>query len=408
MNTFWRVAIYEYQRNVFKKSFILLLLSVPFFIVLSIGMGMFMERIRDDSDPVGYVDHAGVLANAVTASQLGIEYDSPVDFIPYASEEEARAVLETGEIQAYYVLPAVYPETLQVELVHIDQPGENVQRQFHDFLQINILSSQPSEIARRVAQGTSVNVRSLDGLRLIPDDGPPFGLLMPLFITMAFLFMILMTSGYTMSAVADEKENRTMEVLITSIPPGRLIGGKIIGIVAIGLTLLITWTLVVILGIVIARQFGVEWFNNLSMDWRAVAATIIIAIPTYALAVSLMTAIGAMVTTVQEGQSVSAIFFILLAAPIYTSAVFIKNPHTPLAVTLSLLPFTALMTIGMRNLFTIVPGWQVLVSVIVQTVCVLGGLWLAGRALQVGILQYGQRLNLRKLLRPAKFKEPIS
>jgi len=406
MNTFWRVALYEYQRNVFKKSFILLLLSVPFFIVLSIGMGMFMERIRDDSDPVGYVDHAGVLANAVTASQLEIEYDSPVDFIPYASEEEARAVLETGEIQAYYVLPAVYPETLQVELVHIDQPGENVQRQFHDFLQINILSSQPTEIARRVAQGTSVNVRSVDGLRLIPDDGPPFGLLMPLFITMAFLFMIMMTSGYTMSAVADEKENRTMEVLITSIPPGRLIGGKIIGIVAIGLTLLITWTLVVILGIVVARQFGVEWFNNLSMDWRAVAATIIIAIPTYALAVSLMTAIGAMVTTVQEGQSVSAIFFILLAAPIYTSAVFIKNPHTPLAVTLSLLPFTALMTIGMRNLFTIVPGWQVLVSVIVQTVCVLGGLWLAGRALQVGILQYGQRLNLRKLLRPGNKKEP--
>jgi len=79
---------------------------------------------------------------------------------------------------------------------------------------------------------------------------------------MAFLFMIMMTSGYTMSAVADEKENRTMEVLITSIPPGRLIGGRIIGIVSIGLTLLITWTLVIILGIVVARQFGVGWFNT--------------------------------------------------------------------------------------------------------------------------------------------------
>jgi len=245
--------------------------------------------------------------------------------------------------------------------------------------------------------GTDVTVRSLDGRRTIPAGGPTFGLLMPLFITMAFLFMILMSSGYTMSAVADEKENRTMEVLVTSISSTRLIAGKILGIVAIGLTLLFTWTLVIITGILVARQLGVGWFTDLSMDWRAILAILVIAIPAYALAIALMTAIGAMVTTTQEGQSVSSIFFILHLAPLYISWAFLKDPHGPLAVALSLSPFTALMTIGMRNLFTIVPTWQILVSMAVQIVCALGAFWLAGRSFRLGMLRYGQRLRWRSL-----------
>jgi ABC-2 type transport system permease protein len=111
-----------------------------------------------------------------------------------------------------------------------------------------------------------------------------------------------------------------------------------------------------------------------------------------------MTAIGAAVTTTQEGQSVSAIFFVLHLAPLYISWIFINNPHGPLAVSLSILPFTALMTTGMRNLFTIVPTWQILLSIVVQIVCALGALWLAGRALRLGMLRYGQRLTLRGLL----------
>jgi len=61
MNKLWPVAAYEYRRNVFKKSFILMLLSVPFFIAFSIGLGFFLESRQDNSLPVGYVDHARVL-----------------------------------------------------------------------------------------------------------------------------------------------------------------------------------------------------------------------------------------------------------------------------------------------------------------------------------------------------------
>ena len=98
------------------------------------------------------------------------------------------------------------------------------------FLRLNLLSGQSPETAYRAASGVDFIVRSIDGKREVPAaSGPTFGLLMPLFIAMAFLFMLLMSSGYTMSAMADEKENRTMEVLVTSISPMQLIGGKILG-----------------------------------------------------------------------------------------------------------------------------------------------------------------------------------
>jgi ABC-2 type transport system permease protein len=402
MKHLWRVALFEYQRNVFKKSFILLLISVPTFITFSIGQGIFLESLEDNPLPVGYVDQAGVFTNALTAPEIAsswvAKYDESVPFIAYASEDEAVSALNDGIIQMYYVLPSDYDETRRVQQIYIEKPGENAERQFYDFMQINLLSSQSPEIAYRAAVGTSVTVRSMDGSRAVPSGGPTFGLLMPLFIAMAFLFMILMSSGYTMSAVAEEKENRTMEVLVTSTSTTRLIAGKISGIITIGLTLLFTWTLVILIGIGVARQLGVGWFQDLSLDWRTILTTLVIAIPAYALAIALMTAIGAMVTTTQEGQSVSAIFFILHLAPLYVSWSFINDPHGPLALSLSLLPFTALMTIGMRNLFTIVPAWQVLVSVAVQIVCTLGAFWLAGRSLRLGILRYGQRLTWRRLL----------
>jgi len=401
MKHLWRVAIYEYQRNVFKKSFILLLLSIPTFITFSIGLGLFMESLEDNPLPVGYVDHANIFTAMATAPQIGStwssNYDEVVDFIAYPSEVQATAALKDGAIQVYYVFPPDYAETRRVEQFYIAKPGENAERQFYDFMQINLLSSLPPEIAYRTAAGTDVTVRSIDGSRTVPSGGPTFGLLAPLFITMAFLFMILMSSGYTMSAVADEKENRTIEVLVTSISPTHLIAGKILGIVAIGLTLLFTWMLEIIISIAAARLLGVGWFQDLSLDWSTILATLAVAVPAYALAIALMTAIGAMVTTTQEGQSVSAIFFILHLVPFYISWSFINNPHGLLAVSLSLLPFTALITIGMRNLFTIVPTWQILVSMGVQIICALGAFWLAGRSLRLGMLRYGQRLTWRGL-----------
>jgi ABC-2 type transport system permease protein len=401
MNKFWRVALYEYQRNVFKKSFLMTLFSVPLMMALSIGTGFVIETARDKDQPVGYVDQAGVLAKAIPAP-AGSSFDAPVELIAFQTEADAQASLEAGEIQAYYLLPADYLKTRHVRLVYLKEPGDNAARQFYDFLQINLMSSLSPELASRAAAGTDFTVRSMDGRREVPDSGPTFGLLMPLIVTGAFLALLFMSSGYLMSALTEEKENRTIEILATSVSEKQMIGGKVLGILAIGLTLLATWTLVAMLGIFLAARAGVGWFQDLGMDWSIILASAAIAIPAYVLAAALMAALGAMVSTTQEGQSISIIFVFLHIAPIYISWGFLNHPNDSFAVLLSILPFTSLMTVGMRNLFSSVPAWQVAASVGVQTLCALAGIWLAGRAFRLGMLRYGQRLSGRSLLSSKK------
>ena len=85
--------------------------------------------------------------------------------------------------------------------------------------------------------------------------------------------------------------------------------------------------------------------------------------------------------------------------PCYLAWALIKTPNAPLPIVLSLLPFTALMTISLRNIFVVVPAWQVAVSAAVQTMCAVGAIWLAGRAFRLGMLRYGQRLRWRELLK---------
>jgi ABC-2 type transport system permease protein len=396
MPKLWRIAVYEYRRNVFKRSFILALLSVPLMIGLNIGIGLFMESRENDNSPVGYVDHAGLLSDPIAAPVTGSR--EAIAFISFQTEDDARSALESGHIQAYYVLAADYSQTKDVKLFYLEEPGGNATRQFYDFIQINLLADQPTDLARRAALiGESVTVRSLDGSRELPGGGPPFGIIMPILIGFAFLFLLLMSSGYLMQAVVDEKENRTMEMLATSVSPTQLVGGKVLGIIGVSFTQLILWTLIAVLGILIASSAGIDWFQDPRLDWGIILATVALAIPTYVLASAIMTAVGATVTSAQESQSMGALFFILHLAPLYLAWAIVQTPNAVLPVALSFLPFTALLTVTLRNIFAAVPMWQVAVSVAIQTLCAAGAIWLAGRAFRLGMLRYGKRLNLREI-----------
>lgn len=392
----WRVALHEYKRNVFKKSFIFVLLSVPLMIGFTVALGIFMESQGINTEPVGYVDLAGLFDNPMPLED--VSPSRAVEFVPFESEDDALRELEAGELQAYYVVPTDYFETTRVELKYLEEPGKNATRQFYDFIQLNLLSDHPPEIAHLATGGTSVSVRSADGSRFLPGGEMSLATALPLLVGVAFAVLLVMSSGFIMQAVADEKENRTMEVLVTSLSPAKLIGGKILGVIAISLTQLIVWVAFAVLGVFIATYAGVEGLDDLDIDWGSVLATVGVGLPAYAVAAGLMAAIGATVTNVQEGQSVGAVFFTLHMIPIYLAMVVLETPNAPLPIALTFAPFTGLLTISMRQIFTTIPLRQVAAVIAVNAVYAAGALWLAGRALRLGMLRYGQRLRWRELL----------
>jgi ABC-2 type transport system permease protein len=404
MSKIWNVARYDIRRHVFTKGFIFVLLSVPFFIAIAAGSGYLAQSYEQNYAPVGYVDHAGILTNPIPAP-----VEKPVELIPYENEDQARQALDAEEIQAYYVLSADYWETRSVELVYLEDPGNNAKSQFYDFMQINLLADQPSEIAHRAAEGDNLILRSVDGRREFPEGGPPLGSVIPLIVGVAFIGLLLFSAGYMLEGVVEEKENRTMEVMLTSISPSRMISGKVLGVVGISFTQLITWILFGILVIFIGANVAeMSWFQNLKLDWGGILMVAAIGIPSYFMASALMFAIGSTVTESQEAQSVGVFFYFVFMSPLFFIVAIIEDPNGPITTAMTLLPFTSLMTIGFRNMLSTVPLWQFALSLVIQIACAIGAIWLAARAFRLGMLLYGQRISLKDVLRksePATLQE---
>jgi len=106
MSKLWLVCRYEYRLNVFKKSFLLVLLSVPLYFALILVMGIVMEATQKNDAPVGYVDQSGLLSDPVTAP--GIDPDKAITIIAFTDRAEALAALDAQAVQAVYILAPDY------------------------------------------------------------------------------------------------------------------------------------------------------------------------------------------------------------------------------------------------------------------------------------------------------------
>jgi ABC-2 type transport system permease protein len=223
--------------------------------------------------------------------------------------------------------------------------------------------------------------------------------LLPPFVGIAFLLLLMMSSGYLMGTVVEEKENRTIELLATSISSAQLMGGKIAGVVAISLTQLASWIAFAGLALFIGGHvLKIEVIQNLSLDLRIILPIAVLGVPAYIMIAALLTAVGATVTESQEAQQVTGLFMLPLWLPFWFAPVLIENPNSSLAVALSLFPPTSLTAVILRQMFSQIPPWQLAASFAILTLCALGAVWLAGRAFRLGMLRYGQRLNWRELL----------
>jgi ABC-2 type transport system permease protein len=222
-------------------------------------------------------------------------------------------------------------------------------------------------------------------------------IMLPLFIAMLFLFVIMGASGYFLQVVTDEKENRTMEIMLTSVSPAQLIGGKSLGLVAVGLTQVAVWLGSIFIAWIVAQQFF-EILRDVKLPWDVLVIFAIFFLPSYAIVAGMMICIGAIVTELQEGQQISGVINLLFTFPIFFAALVFADPNSPLLIILSFWPTTSLMTIVMRWGFTIVPLWQVAISWLICVVSGIAIIWIASRIFRLGMLRYGQRITLKAAL----------
>jgi len=390
MKKTWLVAKHQFVKEVSKRSFIFVLFCLPIFLLLSIGLGLLIARLESKSATLGYVDQAGILVQSLPDSE---EYDSKL--VPFVSQENALAALDEGQIDGYYLIAGDYRESKDAELVFYESPPYQAIRLFEDTVRFNLLSGQPDIVVGRMLEGAMVTIRATEANREFVGGDPSFGHFLPLIIAAMFAFLIMTTSGYMTEVIVDEKENRTMEIVVTSLSTGRMMAGKILGALGIAFVQLATWVffLVAILWLG-GNVLELSWLQSINPVWSDIFKVVIVAIPTYLCIAALMTIIGSSLVDSQEASQAAMLSMIFLFLPIYAFVPIASNPNGPLALGLTFFPTTSITTVALRSLFIEVPTWQIGVSAAIALSTAFILIWMAGKTFRLTMLRYGQRLKL--------------
>jgi len=188
---------------------------------------------------------------------------------------------------------------------------------------------------------------------------------------------------------------------VTSVSPGQLMTGKILGDLMVGLTQLVIW----IIFLVIALEFIPAFIpvgEAPKVDPAYLLLIIATMLPAFIMISAAMGAIGATATESREAQQIAGWFTIPIMIPLWFITAIMLNPNGGLSVGLSLFPLTAPIALPLRAMFTTVPAWQIIMVILALILLAVFSLWLSGRIFRLGMLRYGKRVRLREAFERAR------
>lgn len=391
----WCIFKHEYIRRVKTKGFIFAVISMPLLLLLAAGLGVLSMRMQANTQPIGFIDQSGFFKNAVIPEKSFAFASTSIEMIEYSDLETGVSAVEIGEIQAFFAIQQDYISSGEIEVFTLERPGENAFDRIRDYLREELISGQDEKTKIRIESGSDFTIQSLDGAQQT-NMRDWFLVFFPFAVSLIFIIVINISGGYLLQSVVDEKENRTMELIMTSVSPDQLMTGKILGNLSVGLTQLFIWF-----------SFAVLWLAGLKVLFnygqtpqiQTIHLVILfgIILPAFILIAALMTLVSTTATELREAQQVSVLFTLPMVSPSWFAPAILQHPGNPLIAFLSIFPFTAVVTMSMRISVSLVPAWQLILAVIVMWGSATGALLLASRAFRLGMLQYGKRLSLKQI-----------
>lgn len=388
------VARHELLTNLARRSFLLATIGVP---ALTIGLMLlvtavtFQYAVNNDIGAVGFADESGLFAGASTGN-------TPLTAYPTAND--AEAAFKSGGLGAYFIIPADYLATGNILLYTRAGLPETLQGEIDRFLASHLSAGVNDETAQRLLDPVTLGLYLQDSGRTIGSDAIVMLFIVPLVFMMIFMLALQSASSYLMSGVVEEKSNRIMEVLITSLTPSQLLRGKILGLGVLALIQVSIWVAAAAIGLQLGQS--VPALNGITLQADIVAWAFIFFLFDFFLLAAIMAAIGAVVGSEQESRQISGLFTVVLVIPIFFLTQFITDPNGSVAVFFTLFPLTAPVAIILRMGMTAVPIEQILLSLLILIVTTLAAAWIGGRIFGWSLLMYGKRPGLRAIFRAVR------
>jgi ABC-2 type transport system permease protein len=283
--------------------------------------------------------------------------------VAFPDQPAASQALEVGQIRAYYVIPGDYVATGDIFYVRPDfnpltafDQGDTMKR----LLRLNLLGGN-EKLADQSQYPLNMEIVLLAPASQRPEDNM-LTFYLPYGVMMLFYIIIMVSSSLLLSSVTKEKENRVMEILMSTLTSRQLLAGKITGLGIAGLLQAFLWMLT---GFLLLRASGsvFQLLAAFQLPPSIVAWGLLFFVLGYAVYASLMAAIGALVPNLREASQATFIVILPLLVPMMLISTLVDQPNGALAIFFSLFPLTSPVMMVTRMAATSVPFWQAALSV---------------------------------------------
>ncbi|MFC0878239.1 ABC transporter permease [Saccharicrinis sp. FJH2] len=429
----------EYLTRVKKKSFIIMTFLTPvLFAALILVPVVLSQTMKDDSTKViAVADETGLYRNVLqNKDYVKFQYSSE-NFKTLESEFNSKgyyAILNiTADLEKYPDSVFIYSNK-QVSLDIQGMISKDLKNYIREEKKKEYNIANLDNILADLNKG--VNITSIKWGKGGEARESSTELAMAIGYISAFIIymFIFMYGVQVMRGVIEEKTNRIVEVIVSSVKPFQLMMGKVIGLALVALTQFLLW--VILSGVLISvikvlilpdmphdantqmqllnaaqempQGAGADMVRFMSKIYsfniyEILSFFIIYFIGGYLLYAALFAAIGSAVDNDTDTQQFMLPVTIPMVFALYVAISAINNPHGPMAFWCSLIPFTSPIVMMVRIPFE-VPAWQLMVSVSLLILTFIGMIWVASRIYRTGILMYGKKVSYKEIFKWLRYK----
>ena len=432
MKNIFLITKREYLTQVKKKSFVILTLLAPILMIGFAALIAFMFKANESSSTFNVVDKSGLFVGNLKNTDQ-IKYV----FVPAVNEKSLVATLkEMNGIEGLLIIPELkgqnYDEVQKESKLLINKKiGFDTKMKVSNDLskiirkeKIKTLGISEDQM-RNLDKSFELNTQNVVDNKS-SDSDLSFGVKSILAMIMMYaVFMFIIIYGVrVMRSVLEEKNNRVVEIIISSVKPFELMMGKILGVTFVALTQFSIWITMSVIGALflntgfsalkdqipggektteMVEKFDLQQtaaeVSHILLDMNVpliIGVFVIFFLLGYIFYSSMYAAIGSAVDNETETQQFTLFAIIPLMLGMYGSFTIMKNPEGPLGFWLSMVPFTSPVAMIARIPFG-VPIWQIALSVSLLLISTVLMIYIAGKVYRVGILMYGNKATAKEL-----------
>jgi len=407
------IAKREFFTQVKKKSFIILTLLTPLLIIVFGGVVSLMFQANETQMQISVIDKSGLFKDKLKSDQ-NIRYI-------FSSEETEKSLIKaletTEEMNAVMIIPKKEIHELENSIEVLtnknlsNEARKNIAGNISEIIKaekINALGISTAQI-EDLNKGVNLHVVNILEKEKKQDSflvGVKSGLSM--FLMYCVFTFIMMYGIRVMRSVLEEKNNRVVEILISSVKPFELMMGKILGVTGVALVQFGVWVVMIFASVMTLGSSNVGMVSGVAEVQMVLSALsqinyglilfvfVIYFLLGYLFYSAMYAAIGSAVDNETETQQFTLFAILPMMLGFYGSITIMNNPDGPMSFWLSMIPFTSPIAMLARIPFD-VPVWELVLSIGILLVSTLGMVFIASKIYRVGILMYGNKVTLKEL-----------